>query len=264
MQRLAIYWRVWKMSGTNALQVAFVNRGTNLFFLLGKSFRFLISLLFLLLIKEQVTTVGGYTNDEMVVFFLTYQLIDVTSQSILRNVYQFGSQVKSGELDFLLIKPLNPLFRILTDKPDINDLLFLFPMTIGSAYLLSTLSLSITPLSAVLFAVLFINGLILALALHIFIVAIAVSIVEIEGVVWLYRDITALGRFPVTIYHESLRLALFFLVPIGLMTTVPAQVLLNTKLSVSLPLVFVITGATLILSVLFWKYSLKKYSSASS
>lgn len=262
--KITSYLKVWRLTATNALQVAFVNRGTNLFFLLGKSFRFLISLLFLLLIKQTVTTVAGYSSDEMVVFFLTYQLIDSCSQSLFRNVYSFGNQVRSGDLDFLLIKPLNPLFRILTDKPDINDLLFLAPTTIGSLYILSTLSITITPTSLLLFGVLFINALIIALALHILIVSIAVAIVEIDGLVWLYRDLASLGRFPITIYHESIRLALFFILPFGMMLTIPAQVLLNLTPSVALPIVFGVTITLLVASVQFWKYSLKKYSSASS
>ncbi|NCN06579.1 MAG: hypothetical protein GW946_01900 [Candidatus Pacebacteria bacterium] len=264
MNRIQTYWRVWRLTGFNALQVAFVHRGTNIFFLLGKMFRFSISLLFLLLIKQSVSTLGGYSSDEMLVFFLVYQVIDSFSQALFRNVYVFGNQVKNGELDFLLIKPLNPLFRILTDKPDINDLLFLLPTVGVSFYLLSTLTISVTPVSILLFAVLFVNALVIALALHILIVAIAVSIVEIEGLVWLYRDLTSLGRFPVSIYHESIRLVLFFLIPIGLMLTVPAQVLLNLKPSVGIALVFGITGLLLLSSLQFWKYSLKKYTSASS
>ncbi|NCN82578.1 MAG: hypothetical protein GW947_01300 [Candidatus Pacebacteria bacterium] len=68
----------------------------------------------------------------------------------------------------------------------------------------------------------------------------------------------------VTIYNESVRLVLFFLLPIGLMLTVPAQVLLNTEVSVTLPVVFAITTTLLFLSLKLWRYSLKKYSSASS
>ncbi|MDA1079385.1 MAG: ABC-2 family transporter protein [bacterium] len=258
------YLRVWRLTATNALQIAFVNRGTNLFFLLGKAFRFLISLLFLFLIKESVSSVAGYSSDEMIVFFLTYQLIDSVAQTLFRNVYVFGNQVRSGELDFLLIKPLNPLFRILTDKPDINDLLFLIPTTLGSAYLLSTLSVTLTTSSLLLFGLLFLNAVIIALALHIIIVAMAISMVEIDGLVWLYRDLSALGRFPITIYHESVRLVLFFLLPIGLMLTIPAQVLQNLTPSVSLPIVFIVTMTLLAASLQFWKFSLKKYTSASS
>ncbi|NCN82577.1 MAG: hypothetical protein GW947_01295 [Candidatus Pacebacteria bacterium] len=64
MTRFATYWRVWRLTAANALQIAFVNRGTNLFFLLGKAFRFFMGLLFLLLIKRTVSTVGGYSSDE--------------------------------------------------------------------------------------------------------------------------------------------------------------------------------------------------------
>lgn len=262
--RFNTYWKVWKRAGINALQITFVNRGTNALFVTGKSIRFFITLLFLFLIKENVQTFAGYTSDQLVVFFLVFNFIDSISQAFLRGVYSFGNQVRTGEFDFLLIKPLNPLFRILTDKPDIDDVIFLIPSSIISGYIISTLNIDINFQSILLFLILFFNSFLIAIALHILIVSITILTTQVDGLLWLYRDLTALGKFPITIYSNLLKFSLFFIIPIGFMITIPAQVLINTKPSVQIGWTLIVGVISLIISLNIWKKCLERYTSASS
>jgi len=262
--RFKTYWKVWKRAGINALQITFVNRGTNALFVAGKSIRFFITLLFLFLIKENVQTFAGYTSDQLVVFFLVFNFIDSISQALLRGVYSFGSQVRTGEFDFLLIKPLIPHFRILTDKPDIDDVIFLIPSSIISGYIISTLNIDISFQSILLFIVLFFNAFMIAVALHILIVSITILTTQVDGLLWLYRDLTALGKFPINIYSNLLKFSLFFIIPIGFMITVPAQVLMNTTPSVQIGWTLTVGVISLIISLNIWKKCLERYTSASS
>jgi ABC-2 type transport system permease protein len=73
-----------------------------------------------------------------------------------------------------------------------------------------------------------------------------------------------LAQFPVTIYLEPMKLALFFIVPVGLMITIPAQILLNRQPTYPLLLVTAFTAVFLLLSGKIWQWSLRQYSSASS
>jgi len=78
------------------------------------------------------------------------------------------------------------------------------------------------------------------------------------------NDLFQLARYPVGLYPGWLRLILTWIIPVGLMTTIPAQAL-SGQLS---PLMLVLTlafslGALLGASWLFNK-GLKKYTSASS
>jgi ABC-type uncharacterized transport system permease subunit len=164
---MTTYYKVWLQFAKNAWQETFVNRASNVLFMVGKIFRLMMSLLFLFLIRENVDTFAGYTSDQMVVFFLTYQFIDVVSQTAYRGVYIFSRLVRSGEFDFLLSKPINPLFRALTGKPDINDLFFSIPTILVSGYILSILNLDITLTSALWFIALLFNSFLIVTALHI-------------------------------------------------------------------------------------------------
>ncbi len=257
-------YTIWKIIALNALQEAFLNRWTNALFFLGKALRFGMTLMVLFLIKQTAPTFAQYTTDQIIIFFLTYQFIDTLAQVLYRGVYLFSNQVRTGEFDFLLVKPVNPLFRALTGKPDINDVIFLLPTIVISVYIATQLDVAITLTSFLWYLVLLVNSFLIVTALHICILSIGILTTEIDGVMWLYRDLARLGQFPVGIYLEPLRFLLFFLVPIGMMITIPAEVLLSAPQSYSIAWAIAVGVSFFIFSLWFWNWSLKQYSSASS
>jgi len=262
--RLKTYSTIWLMIAKNTLQEAFINRWTNLLFFLGKIARFAMSLVFIFLIRSQVSQVGDYSTDELVIFFLTYVVVDTSAQVLFRGVYLFSHWVRNGDFDFYLAKPINPLFRALTGKPDFNDALFLPVTIIIGIYIVSQLGLIFSSWQILGYLALILNGLLLATALHILVLSMGILTTEVDGVIWLYRDLAKLGQIPVTFYLEIVRLALTFLFPIGIMITVPAQYLIGVKLSVGLPIVITFSISFFWLSLRTWNWCLKRYSSASS
>ncbi|HYD35299.1 MAG TPA: ABC-2 family transporter protein [Vitreimonas sp.] len=264
LKHLQTYYQVWFITASNALQRAFVNRWTNVLFILGKVLRLGMSLLFLYLLKERNITIAGYTTDQVIVFFLTYQFIDIVAQVLYRGVYNFGRLIKSGEFDFYLARPISALFRSLTGEPDINDVFFLVPSTVLSIWLIAQLPLSITVSSVLLYLVVIINSLLIATGLHILVLVVGIVTTEVDNIIWTYRDITRLGQFPVTMYVEPLRTALFFILPVGFMYTIPAQVLLGSPLSFSIPVTLGIGVVFFWITLKIWAWGLQRYSSASS
>lgn len=258
------YYTIWLITAKNALQETFINRWTNSLFFLGKAVRFGMLLLFLFVLQSTNTGFGEYSSDEVVVFFLVFNLIDLTAQILYRGVYLFSQHIRTGSFDFLLIKPISALFQSLFGKPDVNDVIFLLVSAAVSLWILSGLSVTITSLSILWFIALFINGLLIATALHIVVIAVAILIIEVDNVIWMYRDMMQFGRFPVSIYMPLLKFVLFFIVPIGMMTTIPAEVLLGRTPTYSVVLSSCIGIASFAVSLKLWNWALKHYSSASS
>ena len=104
----------------------------------------------------------------------------------------------------------------------------------------------------------------IATAFHILVAATAIFTTEVDGIIWLYRDLSGLARFPVSMYIEPLKLALFFLVPVGMMVTIPAEVLINVQPTYSIAVALAIGTGFFAFSLYFWKFALRHYSSASS
>lgn len=258
------YWRVWFITASNMLQETFVNRATNAFFMFGKILRLSMNLIFLHLLRENTHNFAGYTADQMVIFYLTYQFIDVFSQVFYRGVYVFGQKVRSGEFDLYLSKPISPLFRALTSHPDINDALFLIPSTIISIGIGMQLNLNVSTNNALLYFALLLNAFCISTAIHILVLAIGVITTEVDGTVWLFRDVLRLAQWPMTLYFEPLRTILFYIIPVGIMVTMPAHALLGMQSQEGILLSFALGVGSLIVSMRFWHWSLRQYSSASS
>lgn len=261
-QRISVYWTVWYTIAQYAFAETFLNRWTSALFLLGKTIRFGMLLFFLTFIKQSVQVFAGYTPDQIVVFFLTYQFIDTLAQMIYRGVYEFSWKVRSGDLDFYLGKPINPLFRILTGKPDIIDVFFFIPTTIFSIYLIRDTLFTASAETLLGYGLLLLNGLLIATAFHILILAIGIISVQVDNVVMLYRDINTMTRFPVSIYTEPVRTLLLFAVPVGLMNTIPAEVLLNRPLSVTIALACAFGLFFFFFSLRIWAWAIKRYTGA--
>lgn len=262
MKRLKIYWFIWYTIATHTLQETFLNRWTNALFLSGKAIRFGMFLFFLLLIRQSITLFAGYTPDQVVIIFLVYQFVDTLTQVFFRGVYTFSGQVRNGELDFYLSKPINPLFRILTGQPDLIDAFFLIPTTLISFWIIASSNVHITGNSIMLTIFLLVNSFLIATGFHILVICLGILTTEVDNTIMLYRDLSMLNRFPINIYREPLRSALFFILPIGLMITIPAQVLMNITPSLSTAITVTIGVVFFLLSLQAWKWSIKRYTSA--
>ena len=257
------YIKLWWMMTFMVSQNSFVSRFGAGLFVLGKLIRFTFFLFFLLIIASRTHAIAGYTLWQIILFYLTFNLIDSLAQFFLREVYRFRSYVVSGDFDYFLTKPVPVLFRLLFGGSDILDIPILIISFFFIYISLSHLS-SITFFNILIYIGLLINGFVIMLSFHILVLAIGVITTEVDNTLWLFRDLTQMGRFPIDIYRNPLRAFITFLIPVGIMITYPAKAAMGL-LSVNAILISVFVSATLLyLSTRFWRFSLKKYSSASS
>ncbi|MGB9706920.1 MAG: ABC-2 family transporter protein, partial [Microgenomates group bacterium] len=118
--------------------------------------------------------------------------------------------------------------------------------------------------SFVLFLILFVASLVLAFALHLFIGSVCLLTTSIDPLVWIYRDLANMGRFPTDIYTKGIQAILTFTIPVVILITVPAKALMGLLSWQWVGLAFLISGIFLLASLKFWQYALSRYSSASS
>jgi len=233
-----------------------------MFFLTGKIMRFVFFFGFLFFLIVGTKTLVGYDSNQVIFFFLTFNFVDVVAQFFFREVYRFRPKIVSGDFDLTLIKPINPLFQSLAGGADVMDLVTIPPLLFAVFYVGSLLNPSL--LHVAFYVLLLLNSLLIATAFHILVLALGIITMEVDHTIMIYRDLTSLGRFPVDIYRQPLQGFLTYLVPVGLMITLPAKALMGL---VSLPGVLASFGLGLtavFVSLRFWNFALKKYTSASS
>lgn len=250
------------MMSVNSFSVVLGQKYALIMFLTGKIFRFTFYFLFIFYLLKGAGSLAGYSVNQVVLFFLIFNLVDVTTQFLFRQVYSFRPMIIKGDFDLVLVKPINALFRVLMGGADLIDLITIPPLVILTIIYMTRLHPSLT--GVFMFLALLINSFVIATAFYIAILALAIVTLEIDHAVMIYRDITNLGKFPVDIYKTPLKQFLTYIVPIGLMITIPGKALMGL-MSVGGVIISLLIGILAIfLAMKFWNYALTKYTSASS
>lgn len=256
------YFKIWWMMSRNSFSMVFSQRLSFFVFLTGKILRFSFFFLFLFFLLKGTKTLAGYTSNQAILFFLIFNLIDTITQFFFREVYRFRPLIIKGNFDYVLVKPFNSLFRVLMGGADIIDFVLIPPQIFAVIYVGSLLAPTV--LSTLYFVLLLINGLLIATALHIGVLAFGIVSLEVDHTVMIYRDLVSLGRFPVDIYKQPLQGILTYIIPVGLMITLPAKALMGLVSFNGIVISFVFAAIVLYISLRFWNFALTKYTSASS
>jgi ABC-2 type transport system permease protein len=170
--------------------------------------------------------------------------------------------IRKGTLDFVLLKPADAQFLVSTARflpwRSINVL-----TAIGIfAWGFHVLGRSPTPGAIGLAALSMTAAVVVLYSLWMLTVSAAFYVVRIDNLSQLFSAVFDAARWPIGIFPRIVRLLFTFVVPLALMTTVPAEALLGTlggwKLAGSL------AGAALAfgLSRAVWKASIARYTSA--
>ncbi len=260
VKRLKVYWLYWYRESAMALQSAMATRLASFLFLSGKIMRIIFWLVFLLAIKDKINLLAGYNIDQLIVFFLIYNVFDLLGQIFYRGIYWYRNEIISGNFDFTLLKPLDPLFQVLMSHTDWLD----FPPLIITVVFLIIKLPAVSPAELLIFILMGVIAMVLVTAIHVLVAAIGVMTTEVDHAIWIYRDLSQMARFPVDIYIEGVRFFLNFIVPIGLIFTVPAKALFGVLSSQWILMTIIFTIAFYWSILKFWHYALKQYSSASS
>lgn len=262
MKRLTYYIKIWLKMSENSFVMMLSQKVGAAIFLTGKILRFIFFLGFLYFILKGVQSLAGYSTHQAIFFFLTFNVVDVFSQFLFREVYRFRPLVVSGDFDLILLKPMNALFRVLLGGADAFDLITIPPLLIAVFYFGSQLNPSL--LHTTYYILLVLNGLLIATAFHIAVISLGIITLEIDHTIMIYRDLMNLGRFPVDIYRQPLQGVLTYLIPVGIMITLPAKALMGLVTPLGILSSFVLALLAFLVSLKFWNYALKQYTSASS
>lgn len=256
--------KIWLMYASRAAQSQLLTSWSGILFLIGKLVRFFLYFIFLFTVMSSTKTLVGYNREQVVVFYLVFNLIEITSQCLFRGVYQFRSLVSSGDFDSDLLRPLPSFFRPIFGWTDILDLVTLPPLWIYFFWFISNNQLFPSFSNVLTFLLLFGNSLFLVFSFHLFFSSVSVLTTQVDPLVWIYRDLTMMARFPTDIYEKAIQLILTFIIPIIILITFPTKALMGLLSWQWMIFSFLLAVVFLAFSVSFWKYALKKYSSASS
>jgi ABC-2 type transport system permease protein len=227
---------------------------------------FALQLAFFNVIYSHTENIAGWTRWEVVLLVGASHFIQQLFQAFfLTNCVNLSELVRTGKLDFMLLLPVNTRFLVSLRTVDLGGFVNAASAVAVMAFAIHKLQITPAFSHVIAFALLVICGILLHYSLMMVLAATAFYTVRAQGIVWGYYQMFNLARMPDTAFRGLFRAVFTFVLPVTLVSNVPARTLLHTLSSPwRAALLLGITVTWFIISEAIWRFSLRRYTSASS
>jgi viologen exporter family transport system permease protein len=274
----AHYPRVFWTFFRNSLVREMTFRGNFVITVLTRTFWFVAQLTLFEIIYRNVVSISDWSREEYFAFMATGMLINAIVETFfMPNCANFSELIRKGDLDFVLLKPIDTQFLVSFQKIELamlNQILLagaLLGYSLLSLQANGRLDGGIGAGDVAMYLLLIAVGVAFFYSLMIALASTSVWLGRNQGLYDFWFYITVFARYPASIYSgtpvgEVLRFAFSYVVPILLVVTVPARVITTKALEPSwiTAVAIAATIAGLFVSRGVFQWSLRHYRSASS
>ncbi len=219
----------------------------------------------LAVIFSYTQTLAGWRPDELLalvgVYFLVGGVIGLVIQPGMEALIE---SVRDGTFDFMLTKPEDAQLLVSAQRVEVWKFI---DIALGGAVLVSALirlGEKVGAGQAGAFAVMLLAGGVILYSFWLILATLSFWFVRVENILEIFRSMYEAGRWPVSVYPGWLRFALTFVVPVAFATTVPAEALTGRLSTDTLLGAVGLAAVLLVVSRVFWRIGLRRYSGASA
>ncbi len=229
-----------------------------------------ILLIFYRTVFARTNLIAGWTEDSYLFFVgCFFALNGLVETLFLANCDEFSELVRTGDLDFLLLRPIDEQFLISCRKIDWSSAP---SVVMGGLVMLRALlhmGWHFDPVRLGLFVLLFACGTAIAYGFMLMLTSLSVWLVRNQGLMEMWWLFSSLARYPREVFRSAswadpIAFVFTFMVPILLVASVPSEVMVR---ALDWRMVALMVAATLIVLTVsrrFFRHALRSYRSASS
>jgi ABC-2 type transport system permease protein len=223
---------------------------------------------FYALVFERTGVVADWDRNQYLFFVGCYYTLGGLVETLfLENCTGFAELVRSGDLDYYLLKPIDEQFLITCRHIDWSTAPNILQGVGVMVYALAAMGWQFDPLLVGAFCVLFVCGTAMAYAFLLMLCSLSVWMVRNQSLLEMWWLFTTLMRYPREIFRgwaTPLNYFFTFLVPVLLVVSVPAETMVRAFDIRFIALMLVAAVVLLVLSRRFFRHALRSYASASS
>src|SRR5690606_6261596 len=221
------YFRVWTTFLRNSLVREMTFRSNFLITIVTRALWFAAQLLLFEIIYSHVDAINDWTRYEYFCFMATGMLVNAIVETVfMPNCANFSELIRTGDLDFALLKPIDTQFLISFEKVNLPMLVQVLLAGVLMAYSLSNLDVTLTVGRVITYLLLigvavgFFYSLMIALA------STSIWFGRNQGLYDFWFYITVFGRYPQGIWRQDsvvgdvIWFGFSFVIPILLVMTI--------------------------------------------
>jgi ABC-2 type transport system permease protein len=257
-----IYAVLWKNSVSREMSF----KGNFLLWIIVELVWFGLQLSFVSVLFSQTEFIGTWTVWQVVLLTGASNFIQQIYQAFfLVNCTNLSELVRTGKMDFLLLLPVNTRFIVSLRQVDIPSFANAAFAACVMFYAAGKLQLHPSLLQLLGFGALCAVGLLVHYSLMFLLASVSFWTVRAQGIVWGYYNLFNIARMPDDAFRGVFKAVFSFALPVLLVSNVPVRVLANKLTTPSAWLALLGLGiAWAIVSEWFWRFSIRRYTSASS
>ncbi len=269
LARFARYPRILRALAAHSLSRELAFRGNFLVKVSVEVLWLAIMLAFYRVVFARSSNVAGWTEPQYLFFVgCFFALNGLIEMLFLDNCNEFAELVRTGDLDALLLKPIDEQFLITCRRFDWGCAPNVF---MGSAVMgmsLYQMRWPFDPWRASAFLVTFTCGVAIAYAFMLLLTSLSVWMVRNQSLMEMWWLFSSLARYPKEIFSgawaEPLGVFFTYFVPILIVVNVPSNVMVRALDPTMVAVMLVATVALVWISRRFFLFALESYRSASS
>jgi ABC-2 type transport system permease protein len=227
---------------------------------------FALQLTFVSVLFLHTESIGSWTKWEVVMLYGASHFIQqLFTAFFLTNCVQVSEHIRTGKLDFLLLLPASTRFLLSLRHVDFGSFVNAASAVAVMAVAAGKLGLAPTVAQVAGFLALVAIGLLIHYSLMFALACVSFWSVRAQGIVWGYYNLFNIARQPDEAFRGLFRAVFTFVLPMLLVSNVPARVLADKMRSpLDLLLLAAMGAACFGVSQVFWRVSVRRYTSASS
>lgn len=215
----------------------------------------------------QVQTIAGWDFRSVLVLMGVYIIVGALRGLFLdpsmESLAGMEGDIWSGRFDFTLLRPVNTLFYV---SFRVWHILALLDLLLGTAVVVIAAMLPGAPVTPAQLLAFFLAMAAGVTALYAVMLAFTALVFWSPGIIftWVLDGILQMARVPVDLYPAWMRWILLWIVPVGVITTIPARALTGDISWMTLLGGWALAGALLVIATFLFRLGLRHYKSASS
>lgn len=227
---------------------------------------FSITLLSIKVVYSNIASVAGWNYNSMLILMGVNMIFSeiLLGIAFIYNFRRLPAKILSGEVDLVLIKPLNSQFTLSLAKPYFA----LFPGVLAGIIIVLVgvrnehIIIHILPL--IFSLILLTCGLIIGYGISSIICTLSFWLVNTQPLPYLAEQVSYMARNPHSVYTGGWKILFAFFIPVSFMVSIPTRALMGYIEWWWIPAAILLASIFLTASAKFWNFALKNYTSASS
>lgn len=219
----------------------------------------------ILLLTSRTPSLYGWSRDELILLTASFSFLWGFFHIFLaRNFERMSEIINLGELDGILLKPIDSQFLLSTNTVNFTGLVRVTLGVVALIIVSQRAYISFTFIQIGLYLLLVMCGILLIYSIWFSVTTMIIWFPRLTNLVEFLFMISGLSRYPPDMIRGFNNSLLLFLLPITIFVSTPTKALINRLTVGDVLILLFFTSILFVFSRAFWKFALRYYTSASS